>query len=78
MGSPLEHHNGRYLFSLSDIDPFGRAKPLLCRLSKRARLRVNPCLLMGAYRQAPRPEPFDRLKALSSIEGLGSKASLGL
>jgi hypothetical protein len=24
----------------------------------------------------PRPEPFDRLKALSLIEGLGSKASL--
>ena len=26
----------------------------------------------------PRPEPFDRLKALSSIEGLGSKASHGI
>jgi hypothetical protein len=25
--------------------------------------------------RAPRPEPFDRLKALSSIEGLGSKVS---
>jgi hypothetical protein len=28
--------------------------------------------------RAPRPEPFDRIKALSSIEGLGSKASPSL
>jgi len=26
----------------------------------------------------PRPEPFGRLKALSSIEGFGSKASFSL
>ena len=31
-----------------------------------------------AYRQAPRPEPFDGLKALRLIEGLGSKASPNL
>ncbi len=35
---------------------------------------------LSATRSAgyPRPEPFDRLKALSSIDGLGSKTSHGI
>jgi hypothetical protein len=62
--------------------PFGRPKPAFDGgVDERGFLRQaqdTEFIEVQGEPRAPRPEPFDKLKVLSSIEGIGLKASPGL